>query len=592
MKQMGFGLAAATVGSHPAGAKAPPKRPNVVLVMTDDQGYGDLACHGNENIKTPNLDKLHAASVRLADFHVSPVCTPTRAGLMTGRCPNRAGVWHVVMGPSQLRKDEVTMADVFSANDYKTAIFGKWHLGDNYPFRPQDRGFQETLVHGGGVVGHVPDHWLNDYFDDTYLHNGKKEKFKGYCTDIWFDRAMEFIEANRSGPFFVYLSTNAPHQPFLAPEKYVAMYKGNAKVPNAAFYGMITRIDENFARLERKLQSLGLVDNTILIFLTDNGTAAGVRGPVGFGAGMRGRKGSPYDGGHRVPCWFRWPGGGLKGPRDVKHITDHVDILPTLIDLCDLKPPRKIKFDGRSLAPLLKDSNADWAARTMVAEKQNVVSKPVKWRCCSVMTDRWRLVNGRELYDIHADPGQKRNVAAKNPAVVRKLRNDYDKWWNSVSQSHSRVTEIIVGSPRENPARLTCYHWNNPTGNQGLMPWGQAHIVAGPHFNGYWNLHVARAGEYTFALRRWPVESHLKINDTSDADPPEKPFRPLNAKPLVATTARIKIQGIDKTLPVAKDAEEVTFKVTLKAGPARLETWFSDAEGNSRGAFYVHVTKL
>ena len=573
-----------------AGARSA-KRPNVVLILTDDQGYGDLACHGNRQIKTPHLDRLHARSVRLTNFHVSPVCAPTRAALMTGRCAHRVGVWHVVMGPSQLRKDEMTAADVFSANGYQTAIFGKWHLGDCYPFRPQDRGFGEVLVHGGGVVGHVPDYWLNDYFDDTYLHNGKREKFAGYCTDIWFDGAMQFIEQNRGRPFFVYLSTNTPHQPFLCPKKYLAMYQGKAAVPHAAFYGMITRIDDNVSRLVERLDKLGLAEDTILIFMTDNGTAAGVRGKVGFNAGMRGAKGSAYDGGHRVPCWFCWPGGGLTGGRDVARLTDHVDILPTLIDLCGLKPPRKVRFDGVSLAGLLKGTRDDWPDRVLVAEKQNVVARPIKWRTCAVMTDRWRLVNGQELYDMNADPGQKRNIAVKRPDVVKKLRAEYEKWWTSVSESHSKVTEIIVGSPHENPTRLTCYHWNNASGNQGLMPWGQAHIVAGPHFNGYWNLYVQTEGPYTIALRRWPTESGLAINATSNAKPPERPFRPLKAQPLVATSARMKIQGVDQTLSVKEGASEVTFHVNLKAGSARLDTWFTDANGASRGAFYVHITK-
>ncbi|MHC4637655.1 MAG: arylsulfatase [Planctomycetota bacterium] len=568
------------------------RKPNVILILTDDQGYGDLACNGNKVIKTPNLDKLYAQSVRLENYHVSPVCTPTRAALMTGRCPNRTGIWHVVMGPSQLRKDELTAADVFSFNKYKTAIFGKWHLGDNYPFRPQDRGFQEVLVHGGGVIGHVPDHWLNNYFDDTYLHNGKKEKFKGYCTDIWFDSAITFIKHNKNNPFFVYLSLNAPHAPYLAPEENVKLYRDNPAVPHAEFYGMITRIDENIPRLTQELENMNLVDDTILIFMTDNGTARGIRGNVGHNAGMRGRKSSEYDGGHRVPCWFYWPAGSLKGGRDVKQLTDHVDILPTLIDLCGLKLPREVEFDGASIVPLLKGNDKNWPDRVMVVEEQNVTSRPVKWRKCAVMTERWRLVNGRELYDMKNDPGQKRNIAKQEPDVVKRLRSEYEKWWSSVSESHDKVTEIIVGSPHENPSRLTCYHWNSESGTQSEMPWGQAHIVAGMHVNGYWNLYVDRKGRYTIRLRRWPSESGLAINDTSDAKPPERPSYLINAKPIVATKARIRIQDVDETLPVKEDAEEIVFTVTLKAGSSRLKTWFMDDNENSRGAFYVHIQRL
>ena len=326
--------------------------------------------------------RLYGQSVRLTDFHVGPTCAPTRAALMTGRYCNRTGVWHTVMGRSLLRRDEVTMADVFAAGGYRTGIFGKWHLGDNYPFRPQDRGFQEVLVHGGGGVGQTPDYWGNDYFDDTYWHNGKPEKQAGYCTDVWFDGALRFIEANRDRPFFAYIATNAPHSPFNVAEQYSGPYMGKS-VPNANFYGMIANIDENMGRLLGKLKALGLEENTILIFMTDNGTAAGFQAGKGFNAGMRGTKGSEYDGGHRVPCFLRWPAGGLGGGKDVSRLTAHIDLLPTLIELCGLPQPAGVKFDGASLAPLLRDARgrlagpgachgfaAHRASREMAAERR------------------------------------------------------------------------------------------------------------------------------------------------------------------------------------------------------------------------------
>ncbi len=604
---LAFAIAVCLPGVIEANPCHASRKPNVVLILTDDQGYGDLACHGNRVIRTPNLDRLHAQSVRLADFHVSPVCSPTRAALMTGRYPNRVGVWHVVMSRSLLWPEEITVADLFSAGGYRTAIFGKWHLGDNYPYRPQDRGFQEVLVHGGGVVGHVPDFWLNDYFDDTYLHNGKRQKYPGYCTDVWFDGAIEFIEQHRDTPFFVYLSLNAPHAPYLVPEEYETPYRDNANVPSAAFYGMIAKIDENVGRLQRELRRLDLQENTILIFMTDNGTARGVRRMsngrvVGFNAGMRGAKGSQYDGGHRVPCWFYWPDGHLQGGRDVQRITNHVDILPTLVDLCGLKPSKDVKFDGRSLVPLLRRDAEDWDAedwdaedwpdRVLFVELQNVVDQPVKWHRCAVMTDRWRLVDGKQLYDIKADPGQKRNIAAEQPEVVTRLREAYERWWDDAARHHGRTTEIPIGSDEENPTRLTCYHWNNSTGNQVDMPWGQAHIVAGLHHNGYWPVRIDRAGTYRFTLRRWPREVALAINETSDADPPEKPAYLRPAPRLIATRARLKIDNFDATLPVEADAQQVTFTAKLRPGSARLQTWFSDKQGKSRGAYYVRVERL
>jgi arylsulfatase B len=310
------------------GAAAPP---NVILAIADDLGYGDLACHGNPAVKTPALDGLHARSVRFTNFHVSPTCAPTRAALMTGRYSNATGVWHTIMGRHLLRPGEVTMADCFRASGYRTGIFGKWHLGDNHPCRPQDRGFDEAVIHGGGGVWQTPDYFGNNYFDDTYLHNGKPRKFSGFCTNVWFDAAMGFMRDSVSAgrPFFCYTSTNAPHSPYWAPERYSAMYKGLKGLRDPGFYGLIANLDGNMARLEEFLNQQGLAANTILMFTTDNGTAAG--GEV-YNAGMRGAKGSVYEGGHRVPLFVSWPQGGIGGGRDADTLTAHIDVLPTLIE--------------------------------------------------------------------------------------------------------------------------------------------------------------------------------------------------------------------------------------------------------------------
>ncbi len=550
-------------------------RPNVVLVITDDQGYGDLGCHGNSIIRTPNLDALYEQSVRLTDFHVGPTCSPTRASLMTGRYCNRTGVWHTVMGRSLLRRREVTMADVFAAGGYRTGIFGKWHLGDNYPFRPQDRGFQEVLVHGGGGVGQTPDHWGNDYFDDTYWHNGTPKKYTGYCTDVWFDGAMRFIEANRSRPFFVYLTTNAPHGPFNVAEEYSKPYEGK-DVPNANFYGMITNIDDNVGRLLKKLKALGLEDNTILIFMTDNGTAAGSRGGKGFNAGMRGTKGSEYDGGHRVPCFIRWPAGGLGGGRDVDPLTAHIDLLPTLIAMCGLPRPTGVKFDGANILALLKGGDRGWPERILVTDSQRI-EHPEKWRKSAVMTDRWRLVNGKELYDIHADTGQSNDVADRRPEVVRELRDAYERWWADVSQRFDEYCEIVIGSDRENPTRLTCHDWHGPD----LPPWNQGHVLKGLQANGFWAVELERAGEYEFSLRRWPMEAAAPINA---AIPGGRAIR--------ADQARLAIGRIDLAKPVSEEAREILFRVPLEPGKMKLQTWLSADDGTSRGAYFVYVRRV
>ena len=292
-------LAAGAGGGAPA--QEPRRRPNVILVMTDDQGYGDLRCLGNEVINTPHCDRLYEQSVRLVDFHVAPTCAPTRAGLMTGRYCNRTGVWHTIMGRSILRGDEVTMADVFGASGYQTGIFGKWHLGDNYPSRPEDRGFTESLVHGGGGVGQTPDFWGNDYTDDTYWHNGTPTPCEGYCSDVFFSAAMDFAQESGDEPFFAYVPLNAAHTPYNIADEWVQPYRdAGLEARLARFYGIITNIDWNMGRLMDKLDELGIADDTILIFMTDNGT-----GDRGFNAGMRGRKGSEYEGGHRVPFFMR-----------------------------------------------------------------------------------------------------------------------------------------------------------------------------------------------------------------------------------------------------------------------------------------------
>jgi arylsulfatase A-like enzyme len=538
------------------------KRPNVVLVMTDDQGYGDLGCHGNPVgchgnpvIQTPNLDKLHTQSMRLTNFHVGPTCSPTRAALMTGRYCNRTGVWHTVMGRSLLRKDEVTMGDVFSASVY--------------------RGFDDVLIHGGGGVGNTPDYWGNDYFDDTYLHNGSRKKFNGYCTDVWFNVAMKFIEANKDRPFFCYIPTNAPHSPYNVADEYIKPYldKGLPE-RQARFYGMVTNIDDNMARLMHRLGELGLTENTILIFMTDNGTSGG-----GYSAGMRGKKGSEYEGGHRVPCFIRWPRGGLTGPGDIDRLTAHVDLLPTLIELCGLKRPRGVRFDGDSLVPLLMGRDESWPDRTLITDSQRI-EDPEKWRKSAVMTDRWRLVNGTELYDIKADPGQKNNIAGRNSRIVEELRDAYQAWWADVSERFDEYCEIIIGSEKENPSKLTCHDWHSVGGIRQAQS-SQDAVRQGVQVSGFWALEVARDGLYEFELRRWPAEADKPINAAVPG-----------GKAISATSARLKIADRDVTKAIPNGAHAVTFGVRLKAGKTRLQTWFTNDKGASWGAYYVYVRRL
>jgi len=290
-------------------------RPNVILVLTDDQGYGDLSCHGNPVLKTPNLDRLYAESIRLTDFHVAPMCTPTRGELLSGVDCLRNGAMNVSSGRTPLRRELPTMADLFAEGGYVTGQFGKWHLGDNYPYRPQDRGFQESIWFPSSHIPSAADYWNNDYFDDVYRHNGRREPFQGYCTDVFFSEAVRWMRgcAERKEPFFCYVPLNAAHSPLFVPDKYREPYRGQPRNV-ASFFGMIANIDENMGKLDVFLRECGLRENTILIFMTDNGGTVGVNV---FNAGMRGRKIDLYDGGHRVPCFLRWPAGKLRPAGDV-----------------------------------------------------------------------------------------------------------------------------------------------------------------------------------------------------------------------------------------------------------------------------------
>lgn len=565
--------------SHQTLKAQPDRRPNVILILTDDQGYGDLSCLGNPILKTPALDRLYEESVRFSNMHVMPFCTPTRASLMTGHCATRTGAYRTSSGRTMMHTDEVTMAEVFRKNGYATGMFGKWHLGDNYPHRPQDRGFQTTLWHRCGGVGQASDYWGNDYFDDAYEFNGEFKKFEGYCTDIWFKGALDFIEDNarKKQPFFAYIPTNAPHGPYLVPEKYAKPYKQVATWNNgmaANFFGMIANIDENVALLRRKLKEWGIEDNTILIFMTDNGTACGVdmgldalpAEGMGYNAGMRGKKSSIFDGGHRVPCFFYWPAGGIVGGRDIPQLAAGYDVLPTLVELCDLDDPH-IDFDGCSLVPLLR-GEGDWPQRELVLQFQGGAYfryVPEMWSDSLVMTERWRLLGGERLFDIVNDPTQSNNVADQHPGVVQKLRKRYEQWWADVSPRIKEPVRIHVANPAENPVTLCSQDWYMPQGNP---PWNFGEIRRLPKVTGPWMIYVEKSGKYKVTLCQWPLEA---------------------AKPIVAETARVKVAGVEEDAPVNEGAISVSFEMELPAGNTTVETFLATREGQIGGAYFTYI---
>jgi len=542
--------------------------PNVILVMTDDQGYGDLSCHGNPDFKTPNLDRLHGESVRFTDFHVDPTCAPTRAALITGRYSLSTGVWHTIAGRSFLHPEEVTIANVLKGGGYTTGMFGKWHLGDNYPCRPHDRGFDTAVYHGGGGVGQTPDLWGNDYFDDRYNHNGKPTQYQGYCTDVFFGEAMKFMKQSKKKPFFCYLLPNAPHGPYYVADKYSKPFrdKGFSK-DRADFYGMLVNFDENMGRLEKFLKKEGLRENTIVIYMSDNGTAGPWYPKEGkdHTAGLRGIKGSIYEGGHRVPFFVRWPEGKIGGGRDVKKLAAHIDVLPTLAELCGVERKSGPELHGRSLAPLLRDPEAKWKRRNLVVNNQRI-AEPLKYKDFVVMSRAWRLVGKNELYRMKDDRGQETNVAADNAKVVANLMKVYEKWWQQTSGRAGTLVPITVGHDAENPAFLSAHDWHAKK-----LPWHQEVVAEAPAFNGHWEINVAKAGNYRITLLERPTEADFPIN---------------------AFKATLNVGGKSLSKMIKKGATQVSFELKLKAGRSQLRSTFTGKTAGERGAYYASVERI
>jgi arylsulfatase A-like enzyme len=569
-----------------ASPAVPDDRPNVILIVTDDQGYGDLGAHGNTVIQTPHMDALHAQSVRLTDFHADPTCSPSRAALLTGRYAMRTGVWHTIQGRSMLDPDEVTLAETLRDAGYETGMFGKWHLGDAYPCRPEDQGFTTILTHGGGGLGNLPDYWGNDYFDDYYRSNTDGwQQHPGYCTDVWFEQATAWIEEQKDSdtPFFCYLPTNAPHGPFFAPERYVQMYEDlGLEGTHAAFYGMITCIDDNLGRLMAYLDDQGLASNTIVIFMTDNGSTAAPRTGTGEGAynaGMRGYKGSNYDGGHRVPCFIRWPAGGIGGDaataRDIGALTAHFDLMPTLLDLCGVRADEGVieRFDGTSLAPVLRREAASThprGNRYVVVQSQRI-ERPAHGRRPAVLSERYRLVNGRELYDMQEDPGQRNNIAADQPELVELHRQVYEAWWEDLTAALPDVA-YILGDDAANPTLLTTHDLHHDEPGHDGVPWHQNHAKNNARGEGYFLVDIARPGRYRFTLRRFPAEHGGATG---------------------ATRATLSLDGQTTSADADPQARTAVVEVNIAAaGRAELRARLEHPDGGTRPAFFVEVQRL
>ncbi|MEO2015106.1 MAG: arylsulfatase [Fuerstiella sp.] len=558
-------------------------RPNVILIMTDDQGYGDLSCHGHPWLRTPNLDELHAESVRLTDYHVSPLCGPTRATLMTGRHCRNVGFRTNQVPGHLISRETPTIANAFAANGYRTGIFGKWHLGDFYPHRAIDRGFQEAVVHGGGAITTVGDVWGNDYFDDRYFHNGKKTQYKGFCTDVFFEEATRFImQSTKSGkPFFCYLPTNIPHGPHYAHEDYAKMFEGK---PHPRLFAALVHFDTCMGEMRDMLKENGLAENTIFIYCTDNGSPRSYAGGI-YNAGMQGGKGSSYEGGHRVPCFIHWPAGKLTGGRDVNQLSAHLDILPTLVDLCKLQTPKNYQTDGLSLKSVLDGTANDLGDRVVVESYNGVV-----------MTKRWRLMHHRKskkdpeidsklLYDMSVDPAQKKDVAGAHPEVVSRLNAVLEE---VNAKNDTRQQRYIIGSDKHNPVEFSPASWSKRISVwQSGMRKGASGAV--PIF-----AEVETTGTYRFSLRRWPHEMDEPIRSAPELTVPEGfegETKKEKGEALPIIKARLKVAGFEKTVEVTDDMTEATFTVPLKKGDCDIHATFIADDGKEYGAYFLYVKR-
>lgn len=553
-------------------------RPNVVVIITDDQGYGDLGVHGNPRIRTPNIDRLAKQSARLKQFYVSPVCSLTRASLLTGRYNYRTGVVDTYRGRSMMHPDELTLAERLRREGYRTGIFGKWHLGDNAPLRPIDQGFQEALVLKGGGIGQPSDlPGGSHYQDPVLLHNGQPRRYEGYCSDVYTTAATEFLNASAGTPFFLYLAFNCPHEPLEPPGAEYEAYRGEPlgseqypKVGNplpraidedkvARIYAMVSNIDANVGRLMDAIDSQGLTDSTIVVFLTDNGPAF-----PRFNAGLRDLKGSVYEGGIRVPGYVRWPGHFPAGI-EVDRVAAHIDLVPTLLDACAIPAGADPPLDGRSLLPLLRvDAHANWPDRTLYFQWHRG-DAPEPGRAFAARSQSFKLLRPEarggvslpplELYDIEHDPFEQHDLAAMRPDVVSAMYRDYQAWFRDVSATRGYAPiRIEIGGPRENPTLLT---------RQDRRGQGSKAKAEGV---GYWELLVSRAGRYA-------ATAHIPEGEAG-------------------SRLHLVVEGVSLERPIDRGAGHVSLPAfRLKAGPARLEAW-TERDGSRAGVLDVTVSRI
>tara|TARA_R110002111_G_scaffold262860_1_gene341905 strand:- start:9336 stop:11123 length:1788 start_codon:yes stop_codon:yes gene_type:complete len=459
------------------------KHTNVILIMTDDQGGWDYGFMGNKILNTPNLDAMAAGGARLSRFYVSPVCTPTRANLMTGRYNYRTRAIDTYLGRAMMEPEEVTIAEALAPAGYATGIFGKWHLGDSYPLRPQDQGFQEVLVHRGGGIGQPsdPPEGANQYTDPVLFHNGEQKQMKGYCTDVYFEHAMKFIEQNESQqkPTFIYLATNAPHGPFHdvpedLREKYKAMdltdaygfdlnnRRKNEKLfdDTSRIFSMIENIDQNIGKLFQHLKKIGAYENTLVLFLNDNGP----NGPRFVGS-HRGMKGSVNEGGIRSPLLAHWPA-QLKAGTVNDRIAAHYDLFPTILAATGVEKPKSLQLDGVNILPLLNNKAENWPDRALFLQWHRG-DQPTPRTNAAIVTQDYKMTFSKEsdpgkLFHLANDPRESKDLAGEKSALAKDLTRQYNTWFADVSSTRPdnyAPPRIHIGNVKEPTTVLTRQDW-------------------------------------------------------------------------------------------------------------------------------------
>ena len=482
------------------------KRPNVVFILTDDQGWADIALHGNPDIETPTLDQLAETSVELTNFYVSPLCSPTRASLMSGQYAYRTNVVSTGQGLSTMKPEINNWAERLKEHGYANALFGKWHLGDTYPHRPQDQGFDEVLTHISGNLQAYPP--FNPYLNPVLIHNGVEERHSGYAMDVFTNHSIDFIKKHKEHPFFVYLPTNTPHRPLEITDEYLDKYKAKGlKDQTARVYAMIENIDFNVSRIEKTLKKEGLLENTIFVYMSDNGPTS--LEDDRYLANYRGKKTYVYEGGIKSICFIRYPD-KFKGSRKLDAVTAHIDMLPTILDLCAI-PYNSNDFDGSSMAGLLTGETKKMKDRYLFWQSHQ--GMPQKGRAFAVRKGAYKLVQPikikgafsiekakYELYNIKKDPFEKHNIAKENEAMKQEFVAAHGAWFDSVTAGNKNLPyEILLNPEFQNPTLLTRRDW---LGTRGI----QDDEV------GHWNVAVKNNTNYTLEVGiRRPLGNRAEI---------------------------------------------------------------------------------